>query len=386
MKLVIIITGLATGGAEMMLFKLLQFIDHRRFFPHVISLTSKGEIGDRLEALGIPVEVLGMKPGRFSSLKFLRLVHRLRELNPDAVHTWMYHADLLGGLAARLAGVHAVGWGVRHGNFSPLDNKRFTFWVMKTCSVLSHRIPRKILCCSQVARDIHISAGYDRDKMVVVPNGFDLSRYGPDTEARLSVRLELGLREDIPLVGLIARFNPQKNQAGFFEAAKLVHLNCPDAHFLLAGAGVEEHNPTLRDAIRQAGVEANTHLLGKREDIPRLMAALDVLASSSSFGEAFPNVLGEAMACGVPCVVTGVGDSAEIVGETGRVVAVEDMRGLAHNIVEILQLSHEEHRAMGARARERIRERFEIESVVRKYERFYESLIGRDQIGAGRLA
>ena len=156
-----------------------------------------------------------------------------------------------------------------------------------------------------------------------------------------------------------------------------VHLSCPDAHFLLAGAGVEDNNPALRRAIKQAGVGTNTHLLGKREDISRLMAALDVLVSSSSSGEAFPNVLGEAMACGVPCVVTGVGDSAEIVGETGRVVAVGDMDGLAHNIVEILQLSYEERRAMGAKARERIRVRYNIESVVRQYEKFYESLMSK---------
>ena len=370
----------------MMLFKVLKYLDKDKFSPNVISLTTKREIGDWIETLGIPVEALGMRPGRFSSLKFLRLVHRLRELNPDAVHTWMYHADLLGGVASRLAGNRTVCWGIRHSNLSPLHNRRSTLWVMKTCSVLSHWIPGKILCCSRMAKEIHISAGYDREKIIVIPNGFDLSRYKPDTEARISVRSELGLPKHTPLVGLIARFDPQKNQAGFFEAARQVHLSCQDAHFLLAGAGVEEHNPTLRDAIRQAGVEAKTHLLGRREDIPRLMAALDVLASSSSFGEAFPNVLGEAMACGVPCVVTGVGDSAEIVGETGRVVAAENMRGLAHNIVEILQLSHQERRAMGARARERIRERFEIESVVREYERFYESLIRGDQFGAGRLA
>ena len=248
---------------------------------------------------------------------------------------------------------------------------------MKACSVLSHRIPRKILCCSRVAKDIHISAGYDRGKMVVIPNGFDIFRFLPDANARVSVRSELGLRKDTPLVGLIARFDPQKNHAGFFEAATLVNLSCPNAHFLLAGAGVEGNNPTLRHAIQQAGVGVNTHLLGRREDISRLMAALDVLASTSSFGEAFPNVLGEAMACGVPCVVTDVGDSAEIVGKTGRVVAAEDMDGLAYNIVEILQLSHEERRAMGAKARERIRARYDIESVVRQYERFYKSLMSK---------
>lgn len=369
----------------MMLFKVLKLIDRQRFFPHVISLTSKGEIGDRIETLGIPVEALGMRPSRFNPVKFLRLVHRLRELNADAVHTWMYHADLLGGMAALLAGVRAVGWAIHHSNLSPLYNKRFTLWVMKTCSVLSHRIPKKILCCSQVAKEIHISAGYDEEKIVVIPNGFDLTRFKPGADARISVRSELGLRKDTPLVGLIARFDPQKNHTGFFEAATQVRQSLPDAHFLLAGAGVEDNNPAICGAIQQSGVGGNTRLLGRREDIPRLMAALDVLASTS-FGEAFPNVLGETMACGVPCVVTDVGDSAEIVGETGRVVAAEDMRGLAHNIVEILQLSHEKRRALGAKARERIRAKYEIESIVRQYERFYESLIGGDQIGAGQLA
>ena len=372
-----VITGLSTGGAETMLFKVLKYIDKEKFSPIVISLTTKGEIGARIESLGIPVEALGMRPGRFSPLKFLRLVHRLRDLNPDAVHTWMYHADLLGGVAARLAGVRAVGWAIRHSNLSPLHNKRSTLWVMKMCSVLSHRIPRKILCCSQVAKDIHISAGYDKGKMVVIPNGFDIFRFLPDANARISIRSELGLSKDTPLVGLIARFNPQKNHAGFFEAATQVHLSCPDAHFLLAGAGVEDNNPALRHAIKQAGVGTNTHLLGKRVDISRLMAALDVLVSSSSFGEAFPNVLGEAMACGVPCVVTEVGDSMEIVGETGRVVSVGDMNGLAHNIVEILQLSYEERRAIGAKARERVRARYNIESVVRQYEKFYKSLMSK---------
>ena len=377
MKLAIVITGLSTGGAEIMLLKVLEKINRHRFSPHVISLTTKGEIGARIEALGIPVEALGMRSGHFNPIKFLQLVHRLCTLHPSAVHTWMYHADLLGGLAARLAGIQAVGWAIRHSNLSPAHNKRSTLWVMKACAVLSRWIPRKILCCSRVAMDIHISAGYDKGKMVIIPNGFDIFRFLPDANARLSVRSELGLNKDTPLIGLIARFDPQKNHAGFFEAATLVNLSCPDAHFLLAGAGVEGNNPMLRHAIQQAGVGVNTHLLGRREDISRLMAALDVLASTSSFGEAFPNVLGEAMACGVPCVVTEVGDSAEIVGETGRVVAVGDMDGLAHNIVEILQLSYEERRAMGAKARERVRARYDIESVVKQYERFYESLMSK---------
>ena len=210
MKLAMVITGLSTGGAEMMLLKVLERLDRRRFSPHVISLTTKGEIGARIEALGVPVECLGMRSGHFSPMKFLRLVCRLRKLHPDAAHTWMYHADLLGGLAARLAGVRAVGWAIRNSNLSPVHNKRSTLWVMKTCAVLSRRIPRRILCCSKIGKDVHVSAGYDEEKMVVIPNGFDLARFHPDADARVSVRAELGLSEDTPLVGLIARLDPQK--------------------------------------------------------------------------------------------------------------------------------------------------------------------------------
>ena len=381
MKLIMVITGLSTGGAEMMLFNVLQYIDRRRFSPHVISLTTKGEIGPRIETLGIPVEALGMRPGRFSPVKFLRLVLRFRELYPDVVQTWMYHADLLGGVAAHLVGIRAIAWSIRQSNLSPLHNKRSTLWTMKTCAVLSPRIPRKILCCARVAKDNHISAGYDEGKMLVIPNGFDLTRFHPDAEARVAVRSELGLRKETPLVGLIARFDPQKNHVGFFDAAVRIHRRRPDAHFLLAGAGVEDSNPALRQAIRQAGVGDNTHLLGRREDIPRLMAALNVLVSSS-FGEAFPNVIGEAMACGVPCVVTDVGDMAEIVGETGRVVSPNDMTGLARHIVEILQLSDEERRVLGERARDRVQANYDIGNVVRKYERFYEHLKEQEPICA----
>ena len=199
----------------MMLLKVLEKINRHRFSPHVISLTTKGEIGARIEALGIPVEALGMRSGHFNPIKFLRLVHRLHELNPDAVHTWMYHADLLGGVAARLAGVRTVGWAIRHSNLSSSHNKRSTLWVMKACSLLSHQIPRKILCCSRVAMDIHISAGYDKEKIVVIPNGFDISRFLPDTNARISIRSELGVEQGHPARRLDCPLRPAEKPCWF---------------------------------------------------------------------------------------------------------------------------------------------------------------------------
>jgi glycosyltransferase involved in cell wall biosynthesis len=375
MKLVFVITGLSTGGAETMLLKLLKGLDRGRFAPQVISLTTQGEIGPLIAARGIPVHALGMKPGRPSLVKFMRLVKLLRGSQPDVVHTVMYHANLLGGLAAWRAGIRAVSWGIHHSDLSPHRNKRATLLVVKFCALTSGWLPRRILSCSERASTIHIDVGYRADKMVVIPNGFDLVLFQPDPVARGSVRVELGLPPDTPLVGLIARDNPQKNHPGFIEAAAMVYEALPQVHFVLVGIGIDQSNRALIQLIDQAGLQGQVHLLGRRDDIPRLMASLDVLASSS-FGEAFPNVLGEAMASGVPCVVTDVGDSAEIVGDTGRVVASGDMAGLARHLVALLALPADERGRLGARARERVREHYEIGSVVRRYENFYMRLLG----------
>ncbi len=357
----------------MMLLKVLEHLD-ARFSLHVISLTSLGEIGPRIQALGIPVEALGMRPGRANLLAFFRLVRRLRALKPEVVHTWMYHADLLGGLAARLAGVGAIGWCVRHSNFDRDKTKLLTRVVVGACARVSSWIPDRILCCSEVARQIHVECGYAADKMVVVPNGFDLALFQSDPQARTAVRSELGVGADIPLIGLIGRFDPQKNHAGFIQAAGLLHRRLPTVRFVLAGKGIDEGNDELVRAMEAAGVGNVMHLLGLRSDMPRLMAALDVLASSSD-GEAFPNVLGEAMACGVPCAVTDVGDSAYIVGNTGRVVPSGDMAGLASAMESLLILSSDDRRALGEQARSRVAEYFEIGLVVKRYEVFYEELV-----------
>ena len=375
MRIAFIISGLSTGGAEMMLLKLLQHIDKERFSLVVVSLTSKGEIGPHIEAMRIPVYALEMYRNLPSQIKFMRLVSLLRQWRPGVVHTWMYHADLLGGLAARLAGINAVAWGIHHSNLSPGYNKHTTLLVMKTCAFVSGWLPRRILSCSERARSIHVNAGYRADKMEVIPNGFDLSRFQPDTVARDDVRAELGLAPDTPTVGLVARDDPQKNHSGFIKAAALVHSALPQVHFVLAGAGIDCNNKVLTALIKKANLTNCIYLLGRRDDIPRLMASLDLLVSCS-FGEAFPSVLGEAMACGVPCVVTDVGDSAEIVGDTGRVVASGDMGGLARHIIELMQLPSCQRIHLGIQARQRVRDSYEIGDIARLYEDCYVQMKG----------
>ena len=315
-----------------------------------------------------------LNPRLPNPLIFFRLVKILRTFKPSIVHTWMYHADLIGGLASRFAGIKALGWSIRQSNLAPGLNSRMILLIARLCALLSRRIPRKILTFSESARRTHVGLGYTPKKMIVIPNGFDLTCFCPDPEAYAAVRAELGVALDTPLVGVIARYDPQKNLAGFVKAAELVMKSRSDVHFLLAGKGVDASNDVLQSAIRDRGLLGNVHLLGSRDDVPRLMASLDVLASSSH-GEAFPNVLGEAMACGVPCVVTDAGDSADIVGESGRVVPVGDMKKLAEGVLNMLNLSISERRVLRERARQRVHDHYEIGRVVRRYETFYLSLL-----------
>ncbi len=374
-RIVFITTGLSTGGAEAMLLKLLENIDRQRFEPHVVSLTTLGEIGPRIVQLDIPVLAIGMAPSVMGIFSVFRLAWLLRKIRPDIVQTWMYHADLIGGVAAWLAGCKRVVWALRNSNLSKDTTKRSTLMVVRICAFLSGWLPRQILSCSARAGAVHAEVGYCSHKIRIIPNGFNLARFHPDDAARLVVRTEFGLPSDVRLVGLMARYDPQKNHTGFIEAAAMIHKAMPDVHFVLAGNGVDKENASLTALIDAHGLDGCIHLLGRQDDMPRLMAALDVLASSSSYGEAFPNVLGEAMACGVPCVVTDVGDSAEIVSETGRVVQPGDMSGLARYIVELLCLPKEEKTALGLQARTRVETFYEIGLIARTYEAFYEHAV-----------
>jgi glycosyltransferase involved in cell wall biosynthesis len=209
---------------------------------------------------------------------------------------------------------------------------------------------------------------------VVIPNGIDLEAFAPSRAHRVSVREELGADPGAPLIGLFARFDPQKNHRMFLAAAAKLHESLPEARFVLAGGGMDASNAALAQWIDEAGVAGVTHLLGLRADMPRLTAALDVACSSSSWGEAFPLVLGEAMACGVPCVATDLGDVADIVSDCGRVVPPDDPVALALAMEALLRLPEPERRALGVRARSRIEDRFDVRGIAARYESMYISL------------
>ena len=377
MRVTHVITGLNTGGAETMLYRLLLYTDRAEYEPQVISMTDIGAIGEKIRALGVPVRALGMRRGVPNPLGVLRLARWLSRDAPHVVQTWMYQADLVGALAARLTGSVPVAWGIHSTHLDPRSESWTKIWSVRACARLSRRLPTRIVCCSETSRAVHAKLGYVMKKMIVIPNGSDLTAFKPDPEARPSVRKELGIQEETPLVGLVARFDSPKDHRTFVRAAALLHARVPEANFVLCGDDITWDNPQLAEWIDAAGVRSCCHLLGRRLDIPRLTAALDVASSSSSYGEAWPLVVGEAMACGVPCVVTDVGDCALIVGDTGRVVPPKDPEALADGWHELLALGSEERAWLGQTARRRMEENFGLLGAVAKYEELYEELAPR---------
>jgi len=371
MRVAHVITGLGVGGAERMLTRMVAVFG-QRFDSHVVSLTTEGRLATDLRGHGATVHAVQMARGFGTHIGgFARLTRLVKRLNPAVVQTWMYHADLIGGSAARLAGVKAVAWNIRNGE---LESARGTTRsVIRLSAGLSRLIPKVIVCSSESARQAHERVGYAADRLHVIPNGFDTARFKPDSSARASVCEELDIPQDAPLIGLIARLDPLKNHALFFEAARRLHALRPSVHFLLAGTGVDSQNPLIRRWLTEAGVARVTRVVGERDDIPRLTAALDV-ATCCSLSESFPNTLGEAAACGVPCVTTDVGDAAAIVDGVGWVVPSGDAEALVGAWDAVLALSRQQRQRIGQASRARIVAQYEIGSVARRYADLYESL------------
>ena len=376
MKILHIITGLRMGGAEMSLLKLLEKMDRNTFNSEVISLTDHGVMGKRIEDAGVPVLAINMRSGIPDPAGLKRLYHEVKKYNPDIVQTWMYHADLLGGLVVKMAGIRNIVWNIRNSDLDPVKTKLHTRLTVRMCALLSHWLPGKIICNSYKASEVHIQAGYQKDKLKIIPNGFDLLTFQRNSAAKKSVFEELGLSEKTYLVGLFARFDPQKDHNGFIQAARKVNNKLENVHYLLCGSGIDSDNHQITSWIKREGLEKSFHLIGVRADMPRLTAALDVACSSSSYGEAFPNVIGEAMSCSIPCIVTDVGDSAWIIGDTGKVVPPDDPQAMADALVWMLSLTVQDKQKLAEAARKRIEDNFSINNVIDQYEKLYLEMAG----------
>lgn len=342
----------------------------------VISLKGEGFYGDFLRTNGLVPYSFQFK--RFFQLasffEFVRLVRLIARLSPDVVQTWLYHADLIGGVAARLAGCPRVVWGIRTSSLSPSLNSRFTRMVAWLCARLSAIVPVAIATCSIEAAKEHKRMGYDPAKFHVIPNGFDLAAYAPDTTRRQQLRQEWGVAKGEVLFGCVARWDPYKDHPNLLLALSLAAASGTSVRCVLVGGGLTTRNAALAELLSKYNLTSSVILAGSRSDIPAVMNALDfhVLPSAS---EAFPNVVAEAMACGTPCIVTDVGDAAMIVGDTGWIVPPKNPGLLARAIEEAMGGfggENDAKRRIGAR--KRIVDNFSLERMTQAYVHLWQSM------------
>lgn len=370
-RIMFITTGTNTGGAERMLLKMLALLNREKFTIRVISLTTVGPIGREIQNIGIGVKALGIGLPLSTVKAMFKLVREIRSFQPDIVQTWMYHADLIGGIVARLFSQAKVIWGIRQSNLDGKQSKISVILVSKICARLSGLIPDLILCCSRASVSTHVGMGYKKDCMKYLPNGFDSEKFYFDVGARARFRSRHDIPDDCYLIGNLSRFDPQKDLESFLSAVAILLRARSDVRIVMAGSGIDETNAQLVEMIDRENLNDIVLLLGELVDVRELLSALDILTLSSAYGEGFPNVIGEAMLTEVICVVTDVGDSKEIVGECGITVPIRSPDAIYMAWQRIFSMDKKELSSKRNEGRRKIIEKYDLKQVVCSYEKLY---------------
>jgi glycosyltransferase involved in cell wall biosynthesis len=352
-------------------------MDRARFSSTIVTMRPMapeyGILRAEPESAGVSLYSLGMRRTSPAPLSVARLVRILRRERPQILQTWLYHADLLGLLVGKLARVPAISWNLR---CSSMDMSEYS-WVssfVRSSLVRLSRFPDIVLANSQSGLRYHEALGYAPRKWMWIPNSVDLNKFRPDARASERLHCSLGLAPDKLLVGLVARFDPMKDHKNFIESAAVIARNDPRVHFVLVGRGVTAENATLSQWIESTGAAERFHLLGLKDHVNQIVPGFDLACSSSAYGEGFSNAICESLACGIPCAVTDVGDSALLVGNAGKVVPPRNSTALARACQEILGMTPEHRRHLGLCARKSMEQSYSLPSVVDRYERLYTQL------------
>ena len=363
------------GGAETNLLRLVCHMDRSRFRNAIVTMTDgigHDLLRSRLAHVNVPVYSLGMRRGVPNPLAAARLLRIIKPTQPHILQTWMYHADLLGLLVGKLARVPSIAWNIRCSSLD-MSNHGWMSELVRRALVSLSPLPDIVVTNSQSGLRFHRTLGYKPRRWLYIPNSLDLNEFQPDPKAGDWLRAELGITAAKVLIGLIARFHPVKDHGTFIEAAGLLAADNSRIHFVLVGKGMDAGNTHMMRLIRSTGAPDRFHMLGHRLDVNRITAGLDISCSSSS-SEGSSNVIGEAMACGIPCVATDVGDSSFMLQDMAKVVPSRDPQAFARACRELLNMSLERRRELGLAARERVAKCFSLCTVVARYQQLYEQL------------
>lgn len=367
MNIVHIIIGLNAGGAELMLQRLI--LSDLTSYHSVISMTTPGVVGEYLKDHNINVVSLGLNKYNLI-IVFCKLFVLLRKTKPDVVQTWMYHADLLGGISARLSGIKKVFWNIR---CTEVPQRKFSFhgMLILLCALLSSRIPEKIICCAHAAKAHHAALGYCSEKIIVIPNGYHVESKIINHRNTKDLRNHLGIKNNTFVVGVIGRYDILKGYDILVNAAHHLLLNSSrDILFLCIGKNMNWDNIELATHINSLKLQRHFALIGEVKSVDIYFSLMDVFCLSSR-SEGFPNVVAEAMIARVPCVVTDVGDAAMIVGREGVVVPPCNHLALSNGLSYFVEMDPVLKNAIGDKARNRVISNYNIGRIAQIYKNLY---------------
>lgn len=361
-----IITSLDVGGAERSLANLVLDLDRCKFNNIVISLKDLGFWGPILHKQGIEVIALNMQCTSNSLQGLITLWRVLRKIKPDYVQGWMYHANIVALLIGKLAGVPKIYWNIR---CSLMDLSKYSFFTRVTFKLgkIFSKWPTGIINNSKNSIQEHIESGYINNNLIYIPNGFDIQIFKPNSHGYLQFREKYNLPKDCIIIGMIARFDPMKDHQTFIEAAGILAKENKNVYFVCAGKDVNKENVALQVAINKHDLQEKIILLGLQKNLHQLYPAFDYLAQTSIFGEGFPNVVAEAMACGVACFVTDVGDSLTVIGDCGHIIEKQDAKQIANTWQKVIQ----QNNVNRDKIRARIVDYFSIEKCISAYSEVY---------------
>lgn len=358
-----IITGMNRGGAEAMLCKL-SHVHRGQMFASILSGGAlRAGVSDSWQDCGSFLAG-GVANSCASTLRMLWVLWRAK---PDVIMSWMYHADLLATVLGAMVRVPVI-WNLRNSVDSTDSFRPRTLAVIRGLACLSRICDKQVATNSRRAIKTHEALGYRARTWIYLPNGFDLRKFVIEPSKRTRSRQILGITDHVQVIGIAGRYSVQKNYGRFFKLARRLAAQLKNVHFLAAGKGVSAENPALSPYLSDPILKGRVKLLGEIEDTSDFYPALDVFCLTSD-SEGFPNVIGEAMACGVPCVCTDVGDCAHLVGSVGRVVGSSDDDALFDACRDLLQEDKLGKNLRRSEVRRRIEQHFEIATIAEMYDR-----------------
>lgn len=376
MRVLHCIAGLTGDGAQRLLLRLARGLQGHAVQSVIVNLGQATPLVSDFEAVNVPVLSLGMSPavrdvpGAVSHLR-----RTMYDLEPDIVQGWMYHANVMTFLAKAAGRFNLpVVWNIRRGLDDYRERSRSTRAVIRMGCILS-RYVESIIYCSEKSRSQHETFGYAPSNGRVMHNGFDTARFAPSPHVRQEARALFGAQDDEVIIGNVGRYDIAKGHRHLLEAFALVAARIRKVRLVCVGRELNRDNPEIWNMITRAGIAERVALLGERDHVEQIFPGFDMYCSSS-ISEGFPNVIAEAMACALPCVVTDVGGTAEIVGQSGILVAPRSSDALAKGLEIYARLSSAERCAIGEKARARVCEAFSLESMVKNYAQMYRALSG----------